>query len=56
MYYYARFKAKTNKACFLVGLSGNAKQRRKTLRAFKRSKMYQGFTVSKYVVLNSRGL
>lgn len=50
-YYYARFKHKLDNKwsnAFLVGLSGNAKQRRTMLRAFKRSKTHVGFVVEAY--------
>jgi hypothetical protein len=45
-YYYAKFKNKTISNVYLIGLSGNAKQRRKMLRAFKRSNTHTCFDVT----------
>ena len=43
--FYVVFRSK-QQISFLVGLNGNAKQRRKMFRAFKRSPTHKGFEIS----------
>ena len=45
-YYAAKFQYE--QGYFIVNLSGNAKQRRKMVRAFQRSPAHKGFTISYY--------